>query len=162
MLIFANCAVEDGNSVVFVSIRGFVVVDGISGFGVSGGENGLICCRSGRGVGGDLGVLGKGFSTSTLLTFFSCLLFRELKNLSVLGGAEATGGLFRLPLLVSMFVGLFRFPETDPNFAIPLRTPVKKSPPLCPEEDSSSVVEADEELSKVLPIDSIEPWSRPC
>ena len=131
-------------------------MDGPGGLGVSGGENWLICCRRGSppGVGGDFGVLGKGFSTSTLLAFFSCLLLRELKNLSVLGGAEASAGLFRLALPVSIFVGLFRLPETDPNFAIPLRTPVKKSPALCPEA-SSSVVEKDDELS----VDSTEPVS---
>lgn len=107
------------------------------GFGVSGGENGVWRSCS---TGGEMGVLGKGFSRLRSLALGACF-FRRERSKSAEPGVGAGSG---VPVCLSptwMFKGLWFAPDIDPNFLMPLLTPVKKS--FRSGETSSSAAESE-------------------
>jgi hypothetical protein len=90
-------------------------------FGVSGGEKGICSSCS---TGGERGVLGKGFSRLRSLGLGACFFRRdESAEPGVRSGVAVAEDLS--PIWI--FEGRLCGPDIDPNFLIPLRTPVKKS-----------------------------------
>jgi hypothetical protein len=108
-----------------------------NGFGVSGGENGVWRSCS---TGGEMGVLGKGFSRLRSLALGACFLRRERSESAEPGGG-ARSGVAKSLSPTWIFDGLWCAPDIDPNFLMPLLTPVKKS--FRSGETSSSAAESE-------------------
>lgn len=136
-------------SIVLVRLPPTFCLDILSGFGVSGGEKVFSRRVS---IGGDKGVLGRGFSRMISLVLRSCLFpQRGSSSGAVAGGASAVAANLSP---VCIFAGLLCAPEIDPSFLIPRRTPEKKA------VRSGDVSSSAESWSNDESVDSSEPCGR--
>lgn len=85
-----------------------------------------------------MGVLGKGFSR---LLAPGAFFFRRVRSESAEPGVGARSGVAEYLSPTWMFEGLWCVPDIDPNFLMPLLTPVKKS--FRSGETSSSAAESE-------------------
>jgi hypothetical protein len=116
-------------------------------FGVSGGEKGVCSSCS---TGGEAGVFGSGFSVLRVLVLLACFTCCGEREGS-LAARSGVGAPERWPVCMSLC--LCCPPEIDPNFFMPLRTPLKKSRSGDGMGRSSSLFESD----GVENLDSSEP-----